>query len=113
MLLPTIEPWEIMNIVNATWDKLFARRETNKKAIAERGWFPYSRNLITYPIICATMTNNEKEREGSETSIIVLPSHKKHDSNNQAIVPTFNADLAIVLYDPNKQVVNFRKGIAA
>ena len=58
------------------------------------------------------MTNDEKEREGSETSIIVLPPHKKHDPKNQAIVPTFNTDLAIVTYDPNKQVVNFGKGTA-
>jgi len=42
---PTIEAYDIMTIVSRTWYKSFDRINSNKKAIAERGWFPYNRNL--------------------------------------------------------------------
>ena len=36
MMKPTIEPWEIINIVNTVWDESFGCTKTKKKAIAER-----------------------------------------------------------------------------
>ena len=50
MITPTIHPHDIMTIINAAWDNSFARVDTNKKAISERGWVPFNRNLMTYPI---------------------------------------------------------------
>ena len=73
MMEPTIEPCEIINIVNETWDESFGCTKTNKKAIAERGWGPFNRNLITYPIIRSTITNEEKLKEESAISNIILP----------------------------------------
>ena len=56
LLNPTIEPWEIVNIVNVAFAQSFAKVNTNKNAISERGWAPFNRNLMTYPCLRATMT---------------------------------------------------------
>ena len=58
---PTIEAHEIIGIINYAWAKSFARVESNKKAIAERGRFPYNRNLMLDPSIRASITKEEKE----------------------------------------------------
>jgi hypothetical protein len=58
-----IMPTDIMVIVNQAWDKSFARVHTNKKAIAERGWFPYNRILLDDPDLRATMTEQQLKDE--------------------------------------------------
>lgn len=63
LLNPTIQPYEIMNIVNVAWEELSAKVGSNKNAISERDWMPYNRNLMTYPCLCATMTTEEKGNE--------------------------------------------------
>ena len=47
----TIEPHNIIMILNYAWERSFARVISNKKSIAEREWFPYNHNLTTYLII--------------------------------------------------------------
>ena len=37
-----ISPTDIIPLVNKAWDVSFARVEKNKKAIYERGWFPFN-----------------------------------------------------------------------
>mmetsp|Transcript_5585 Transcript_5585/g.10611 ORF Transcript_5585/g.10611 Transcript_5585/m.10611 type:complete len:413 (-) Transcript_5585:132-1370(-) len=49
--------------LNRSWHKSFARVEKNKKAIAERGWFPYNRNLLNNDELRVTMTNKEAEED--------------------------------------------------
>ena len=49
-----IETYEIVIIVNAAWNKSFARTKYNKEAIAARGWNPLTRNLLDHPEILAT-----------------------------------------------------------
>ena len=104
MINPTIEPWDIINIVNTAWDESFGRVTTNKKAISERGWGPFNRNLMTYTIIRATITEEEKLKEELASSNVILPMHKKHEPTDQITTPSFNPDLAIVEYAPEKQV---------
>ena len=41
-LLPT----DIIQLINKAWVNSFGEVETNKKAIAERGFFPYNKNLL-------------------------------------------------------------------
>ena len=36
----TIEPYEIIVLINMAWQQSFGCQITNKKAIAERGWYP-------------------------------------------------------------------------
>ena len=55
----TIQPHDIMPIINHAWEQSFARVTPNKKAISDRGWFPYNFNLMTYLIIFTTITKEE------------------------------------------------------
>jgi hypothetical protein len=53
--------------INEAWKKLFARVEFNKDAIAARGWYPLTRNLLDHPEISATKENECKEIEEMDT----------------------------------------------
>jgi len=59
----SIQPTDIIPLVNKAWDASFARVDSNKKAIAERGWFPYNRALLLHPDIRSTITKQEIEEE--------------------------------------------------
>jgi hypothetical protein len=52
---------DIIPCVNKAWSNSFANIRTNKKAIAERGWGPLNRNLLTHPEIIATGTGEGRE----------------------------------------------------
>ena len=71
-MTPFIEPYEITRIVRSAWVKYFARVESNKKAISERGWLPFNQNLLTHPFFCANVTQKEKENEMLETSDVKI-----------------------------------------
>ena len=92
---PTIEAYDIMNIVSYAWSKSFVVENSNRTAIAERGWNPYNRNLMTYPIIRTSITKEEAENELLETSKIVLPIQKRVeitdliDTSTQVIDPRY------------------------
>ena len=62
-LPPTIEPHDILKIVSKGYQDGFCNKDNNKIAISERGWFPFSRYLLTYPALRETMTEEEKEKE--------------------------------------------------
>ncbi len=44
---PAILPTDTIPFVNYSWDRSFAKVETNKKAIVIRGWGPLNYNLLT------------------------------------------------------------------
>ena len=52
--------------------------ESNKKVIAERGWYPYNQYLMTNPHVRSSITEEEEELKTSITSSIILPvqTHK-------------------------------------
>ena len=41
----------VMPLLNQAWDLSFGKVENAKKAIAERGWYPPTRNLLNHPEI--------------------------------------------------------------
>jgi hypothetical protein len=45
----TINKHDIMGLVRTAWDKSFGRVETNRKAIADRGWGPLNYCLLDHP----------------------------------------------------------------
>ena len=47
----SIEKSDIVKLVGLAWNKSFARKETNKKAIAARGWNPLNYNVLLHPEI--------------------------------------------------------------
>jgi hypothetical protein len=60
-----VETYEIVVVVNAAWEKSFARVEQNKKAIAARGWHPLTRNLLDHPEIAETKDNDQENQENA------------------------------------------------
>ena len=56
---PAILPTDIIPIVNYAWKRSFAKVDTNKKAIAARGWGPLNYNLLTNSQIQPTMSKSE------------------------------------------------------
>ena len=50
---------DIIPLVNQSFFSSFGNRLTNKKALAERGWNPYNRNLLLDPTVWATILKNK------------------------------------------------------
>ena len=49
-LLPLrLLPTDIIPLINYAWSQSFAKVEGNKKAISDREWFLYNRNLLLEP----------------------------------------------------------------
>ena len=59
---PTIEPHEITSIINFAWSKSFGKVGSNKKAITNRGWYPYKHNLMIDPSTSASITKEEDKK---------------------------------------------------
>ena len=112
--IPTIEPHEIIGIINYSWSKSFGKVGANKKAISDRGWYPYNRNLMIGPSTRASVTKEEARNEVLATSTIILPTKAKEHSificNNQQ--PTF--DPTYIENPVNEEIkeVNFATGMA-
>ena len=59
----TIEATDIIPLVNIAWSKSFARADKIRNAIADRGWNPANRKLLTHPEILKTKTVNDEAQE--------------------------------------------------
>jgi hypothetical protein len=59
----TIEKTDIVGLVTYAWEHSFARQDTNKKAVAERGWGPLNYNILLHPEI-----NSNKSSDNVLTS---------------------------------------------
>ena len=112
-LPPTIEPFEIIPIINTAWPLSFGRVESNQKAISDCGWWPFNHNLLLNVKIRATMTEEEKEVEPSRK--IVIPTHrnvnyidlsKKAPTFDHKYIPSLPSDSV------KKLKLNFSEGTA-
>jgi hypothetical protein len=65
MYNPRIDTYKIMLIVQAAWDKSFARKDYNRQAIAARGWYPLTRNLLDHPEIASTKQQVAEDNSSS------------------------------------------------
>jgi hypothetical protein len=65
---------DIIPLIVYAWNRSFARVKTNKKAILERGWFPYNRVLLIDPEIRDSMTREEERQEMREG---LYPYHRE------------------------------------
>ena len=103
-----LTPTDMIPLIVAAWDKSFGRVQSNKKAIADRGWNPLNRNLLLHTDIRATMTAQEREIETTSKEIIP-PRLFKKAINVEA--PNHDAKF---LHPPTKEVkVNLQSGTAA
>jgi hypothetical protein len=80
-----VETYEIVIIVNDAWNRSFARVEYNKKAIAVRGWFPLTRNLLDHPEIAMST-----EDTAQEVPLIDSQSTVASSNNQQTFAGTLN-----------------------
>ena len=67
-----LQTYDIIPLINVAWAKSFARVEKNAQAGADRGWNPLNRNLLTFPEIRATMTDEERELEAESSSTVSI-----------------------------------------
>ena len=107
---PGIHPFEVMLIVNYAWTQSFARKDKNKTAISERGWFPYNRKLLTYSTLCATMTDEDRTKESETITIpksILSPTLDLTDDST----PHFDPQYLSSGTKPNP--LNFSNGMSA
>ena len=91
----TIEVQEIIILVNYAWEQSFARIDSNRTAIVERGWFPLNRNLLLDKQLRSTMTTEEQDEEADEG--VVLPYTA---SDNYAIIDETAPTLDIQYFPP-------------
>ena len=113
ILPPVIEPYEIIPIINAAWDKSFGRVLKNKNTIAERGWWPYNRNLLLHPKIRVTMTDDEESKEAEQN--IIFPTHcNLHYIDLTKKISTFDPSFIRIISpeSTNKLKLNFTQGTA-
>jgi len=69
----TIEVNEIMVLINYVWEKSFARVESNRKAISERGWYYLNRNILLNTQLRSITTVRQHREENSRG--IIIPYH--------------------------------------
>ena len=58
-----LQATDIIPLINIVWDNSYARVHTNLKAICNRGWYPYNRNLLLHADFRGTVTEEEKGNE--------------------------------------------------
>ena len=54
---------DIIPLTNKYWVNSFAEVESNKKSIAEHGWFPYNQNLLMHKQLRDTMNMKDIKTE--------------------------------------------------
>ena len=99
---------DIIPMVNQTFHLSFGNRLTNKKAIAERGWNPFNRNLLLDPTVRATIL---KEQIDLEIESGLFPT-KQSSSEQQNITSTNQINSNHESPPSEVKGLNFSEGIA-
>ena len=87
MMQLTIEPYEIIMMVNYAGGHFFGRIMSNKKAIIDQGWYPLNQQLLLCPTLRSNMTIEEKEHGLGKTVFDVVIENiqkRKTISNKKA-----------------------------
>ena len=87
---PTIEAYDIIPLINYAWTHSFSRNQTNRAAIAERGWGPLNRNLMLDRTLRSTMTDSEINRE--ESFGIFIPTRVEDNTPPTTSTATMTLD---------------------
>ena len=126
-MIPTIYPYKIIPLINTAWAQSFARPSSNKKAIAERGWYPLNRNLLLNNTLRTTMTKSDKEIEipralFPETVSLQTTPFVPHASNTalttidsnecSTLASTTTTTTTLIIREPHEKL-NYSDGRAA
>ena len=90
MMTLTIEPYEIVILVNYAWLRLFARSSSNQTVIADQGWNPLNWALLLEKTLRSIMTEAEKEDE-SLSGIFNPNSLSNNFSSTASAPPTYQS----------------------
>lgn len=114
--LPTeLVATNVIFLLNYAWEYSFTKEAFKKEAICDRGWFPYSWNLILHPELVATMTREEKcaaidqellRLKNKLSANAILQAVTLPNFNFQFLIPPFNADCNLL------QWLNFGSDVA-
>ena len=108
-----ILPTDIIPMIRYAWNNSFARIDTNKRAIAERGWNPLNRALLLHPDIRVTMTQNEVHDEwNSGLRPDVIPVQKKKSVSNSNMNESLLRGASNGSVADSHNDLNFRDGFA-
>ena len=92
----SLRPTNLIPLINFAWNKSFAQKDTNKKAIAARGWYPLNYHLLMDPELRATMTKSEHDNESSK---ITLPSSMKQQQISASNETSITSDALSKFHD--------------
>ena len=70
-------PTDIIPMVNKAWDVSFGCEIANKKAVCDRGWFPYNRNLLNNEDLRMKMTKEDKKAKMEIFCLLTLTKKNK------------------------------------
>ena len=97
---------DIIPLVNMSYDTSFGNKETNKKALAERGWNPLNRNLLLDPTIRTTIL---KEQLAEEKESGLFPTRVTNQSSSSSTNQTEQYNIPSV---SEVKGLNFNDGLA-
>ena len=105
-------PTDIIPLINYAWEHSVAKVAGNKKAICERGWFPFNQNLLLHPELMQTMTKDE--RINARNNLLEGP---RQQSTENGINTAPNCDPAFLNNNVNSietisQSLNYSSGVA-
>ena len=63
---------DILPLVTKCWPMAFGNVKNNQKAIVERGWNPYNRELLLNPVIRATMNEEMLSWENCQVCLVKI-----------------------------------------
>jgi hypothetical protein len=72
-----LERHDVVGLVHRAWNKSFARVDSNKKAIANRGWGPLTYNLLDHPEL----------KQQNKKDIVEAAYNNCRMSNNNQLIP--------------------------
>ena len=103
---------DFMPLVNSTWPIAFGDIQSNKKAIAERGWGPFNKNLFLHSLICANMTETIMK---AEVTSGIFPLRTRSDLHNVEYIDN-NSNISMKQVRRKRKAsdaLNFNRGVIA
>ena len=106
----TIDKSDLILLINIAWDKSFVRVDKNRRAIIDRGWGPYNRNILTLSHIRSTMVETKKIN-GMNYEVVLSPSSSVSTITNHSSIchNTFSSNSR---YSDSSDI-NWNVGVAA
>ena len=111
---PVICALDIIPLFNIAFQEAFNQIESNRKAIAERGWFPLNRVLLDDDVLVSRMVPNDHKRDREEPW--GLPCTASQTNTNSPLQRTANPTMQGIVNPPPQGTtvsLNLSEGFAS